>query len=199
MLLLWVRRRRRHKPVSGARKCCFSPLPGCDSLHLCSSHSTTGIIIHYHKYPLRLRKSLSYLQDINMKCNISYRICIYRPIVVEWTARNWLIAPWHGLESLFTILVPEIESTIGASSGKSAMCLKQIYNSNNQPFLFILLVSWCWSSRLESHREPYRVEVQSVNRIYLIAISVAFECEVFALLRIIQMMDTNSPLDWTNL
>jgi len=41
----------------------------------------------------------------------------------------------------------------------------------------------------------YRVEIQRVDRIYIISISVAFECEVFALLRIIQMMNTNPPLN----
>lgn len=32
-----------HIPLAGARRCCFSQLLGCDSLHLCSSHSTTTI------------------------------------------------------------------------------------------------------------------------------------------------------------
>jgi len=48
-------------------------------------------------------------------------------------------------------------------------------------------VSRNYSSGIE---ESYRMEVQRVDRIYLISLSVAFESKVFTLLCIIQMMHT---------
>ena len=56
-----------------------------------------------------------------------------------------------------------------------------------------------WSLRTHKPKRAYWVEVQSIDRIDIIPISVTFECEVFVLLRTIQMVDTYPPLNWTNL
>jgi len=65
-------------------------------------------------------------------------------------------------------------------------------------FPFSLKLEWNRTKQLIS-KYTYGMEVQWVHRIYISVFPVAFECEVLALLRIIEMVYANPSLYWSHL